>query len=178
MSKPSYRLKVTLQGSKPPIWRRLEVAGSTTLARLHEIIQVSMGWTNSHLHQFEVGGESFSDPEFELDDARSERGTRLNQVASAPKDRFMYEYDFGDGWQHVILVEQIGPPAPGVGYPRCVTGKRACPPEDVGGIWGYAEFLDALRDPEHPEHETMVEWSGGDFDPEAFDVDAVNAALQ
>jgi len=92
--------------------------------------------------------------------------------------KFLYEYDFGDGWEHELLVEKILPAEPGVGYPRCLKGKRACPPEDVGGVWGYADFLEIMRDPNHPEHEDMLEWVGGEFDPEVFDLEEVNAELE
>ncbi|HRV94457.1 MAG TPA: plasmid pRiA4b ORF-3 family protein, partial [Anaerolineae bacterium] len=103
---------------------------------------------------------------------------RLNQIAPGEKTKFVYEYDFGDSWEHVILVEKILPPEPGVHYPRCIKGKRAGPPEDVGGIWGYEDFLEAIKDPKHPQHEAMLEWAGDDFDPEAFDMSGVNEALE
>jgi hypothetical protein len=109
---------------------------------------------------------------------QDERKFKLNQIAPREKHKFIYEYDFGDSWEHVILVEKILSPEPGATYPECVKGRRARPPEDVGGIWGYADFLEAIRDPTHPEHESYVEWIGGEFDPEAFDLDEVNAALR
>ena len=102
----------------------------------------------------------------------------LQQVVSRVKDKLIYEYDFGDSWEHELLVEKILPLEEGKRYPVCLTGKRACPPEDCGGIWGYASLLEAIRDPEHPEHEEMVDWVGGEFDPEAFDLDEVNRELQ
>jgi hypothetical protein len=174
-----YQLKITLKDSKPPIWRRVEVADDITLARLHRIIQVAMGWTDSHLHMFSVGQTDYGVPypggEGEL---RDERRYKLSQLLTAPKQKLSYEYDFGDSWSHEVLLEQLREPEPGVAYPRCVTGKRACPPEDCGGVWGYAEFLEAIADPEHPEHEELLEWVGGEFDPAAFDVDEVNAGLR
>jgi hypothetical protein len=176
-----YQLKVTLKGSKPPIWRRLLVPDDVTLARLHHIIQAAMGWWDYHLHQFIVGGNYFGvpDPEyFDWIDMQDERKFKLNQIAPGEKHKFIYEYDFGDSWEHVILVEKVLPPEPGATYPSCIKGRRARPPEDVGGIWGYADFLEAIRDPSHPEHESYVEWIGGEFDPEAFDLDEVNAALR
>lgn len=174
-----YQLKVTLKGSKPPIWRRFQVRGSTTLAKLHRILQIVMGWEDYHLHQFIVGGVYYGvpDPDWDLD-VKSERWVKLEQVVSDVKDHFVYEYDFGDSWEHEIVVEKVVPPEPDVRYPICLTGKRACPPEDVGGIWGYPEFLEAIHNPEHPEHEAMLEWIGGAFDPEAFDLEAVNQALR
>jgi hypothetical protein len=176
---PIYQLKITLRGSKPPIWRRVQVSGDITLYKLHQVIQVAMGWTDSHLHQFTAGGIDYGEsaPEWGME-VKSERRAHLNQVAPAEKARFTYEYDFGDSWDHEILVEKIVPPEPGVHYPTCLTGKRACPPEDVGGIWGYEGFLESLRDPKHPEHDEYLEWVGGEFDPEAFDCAGVNAVLQ
>ena len=174
-----YQLKVTLKHSKPPIWRRIEVPGNTRLDQLHDILQVTMGWWNAHLHQFTVGGTYYGEPHPDYGfDMRDERKVRLNQIAPGEKSRFVYEYDFGDSWEHVILVEKILPPEKGVHYPRCIKGKRACPPEDVGGMWGYDEFVAAVKDPDHSEHEDMLEWWGDDFDPEAFDLEEINEALQ
>ena len=172
--KSIYQLKITLVGSKPPIWRRLLVPGSVTLETLHDIIQVAMGWTESHLHQFIVGDVYYSNPGFELDHAKDEDEFKLNQIAPREKKSFVYEYDFGDGWEHRVVVEKILPPEEGQSYPVCLKGKRACPPEDCGGIWGYAEFLEAISDPEHESHEEMLDWIGGDFDPEEFDPAAAN----
>lgn len=174
-----YQLKVTLKGSKPPIWRRIQVRGSTTLARLHRILQIVMGWEEAHLHQFIVDGIYYGEPDPDWDlDIKSERRVRLEQIVSAVKDRFIYEYDFGDSWEHIIVVEKILPAEAGQRYPRCLTGRRACPPEDVGGVWGYLYFLEAISDAQHPEHEAMLEWVEDDFDPEAFDQEAVNRQLK
>ena len=178
MNVPIYQLKVTLKGSKPPIWRRIQVSSDTRLGKLHRILQVVMGWTDSHLHQFIVGQTYYGvpDPDFDTD-VRSERTVPLNRVLQEPKDKIVYEYDFGDGWEHEVLLEKVLPPDPATRYPVCLTGKRACPPEDCGGIWGYAEFLEAIMSPDHEEHESMLEWIGGSFDPEEFDVDDVNNSL-
>jgi Plasmid pRiA4b ORF-3-like protein len=173
-----YQLKVTLKYSKPPIWRRVQVLSDTTLFRLHQILQMVMGWTNSHLHQFIVRGAYYSLPDPEFGTAQDERKVKLGEIVSAPKRRFTYEYDFGDSWLHEILVEKIASPEPGVKYPVCLAGQRSCPPEDCGGVGGYGEFLKAIRDPVHPEHESMLEWIGGSFDPEAFDVDKINRQLK
>ena len=174
-----YQLKVTLKYSKPPIWRRIEVPGNTRLDKLHDILQTTMGWWNAHLHQFIVGGTYYGEPHPDYGfDMRDERKVKLNQIAPGEKSKFVYEYDFGDSWEHVILVEKVLPPEKGVHYPRCIKGKRACPPEDVGGVWGYDDFVEAVKDPNHPEHEDMLEWWGDDFDPEAFDLEEVNEALQ
>lgn len=179
--KSVYQLKVTLDGSKPPIWRRILVPGNTTLYNLHDILQIVMGWENYHLHMFTIDGQIYGDPE---DDEYGDLGTkdetryRLDRLGLREKSKFSYEYDFGDSWDHTILVEKILPPENGVHYPVCIQGKRACPPEDVGGVWGYQGFLEAIADPEHEEHEEYLVWIGGEFDPEAFDLDEVNQALR
>ena len=174
-----YQLKITLKDSKPPIWRRVEVPDTVTLAQLHQIIQVAMGWYDSHLHQFTVGRAHYGVPDpDDFEEVRDERRVTLDQILTGPKQKLVYEYDFGDGWEHVVLLEKAVPPEPGVPYPRCTAGKRACPPEDVGGVWGYESFLEAIRDPQHPEHAEMLEWVGGEFDPELFDLAAVNKALR
>jgi hypothetical protein len=175
---PIYQLKITLMGSKPPIWRRVQVPGSISLYKLHQILQVVMGWEESHLHQFKFGRVYYGEPDPDFrDDMKNERRAKLMEVAPNEKDRFIYEYDFGDSWEHDILVEKILPAEPGTAYPFCLTGKRACPPEDCGGVWGYESLLEAIRDPNHPEHEEMLEWVGEDFAPEAFSLDETNEAL-
>ncbi len=174
-----YQLKVTLKGSKPPIWRRIQIASNISLAKLHRILQTAMDWTDSHLHQFVVGETYYGTPASEFDfEVKDEGKIKLSQAAPGVKKKIVYEYDFGDGWEHEILVEKILQSEPGVRYPVCLAGKRACPPEDCGGIWGYESLLEALRDPEHPEHNDMLEWIGGDFDPEAFDLDSINQDLR
>lgn len=177
-----YQLKVTLKNTRPPIWRRVLVPGNVSLEKLHDILQVVMGWEDYHLHQFIVGDTYYGtrDPDAGIwgMEARSERAARLSQVAPAEKSKFTYEYDFGDSWYHDILVEKITPPEKGVSYPVCIKGKGACPPEDVGGIWGYYAFLEAIKDPSNPEHGDMLEWAGGSFDPEEFDLEGINQALK
>ncbi|RJP48479.1 MAG: plasmid pRiA4b ORF-3 family protein [Anaerolineaceae bacterium] len=174
-----YQLKVTLRGSKPPIWRRLLVSASTTLDRLHQIIQIAMGWTDSHLHQFimENGNYSIPGPE-DWEPVFDERRYRLNQIVPSEDYKFVYEYDFGDSWDHEILVEKILPIESTVKYPVCIKGKRACPPEDVGGVWGYDSFLDAMSDPNHKEHDFYFKWWGDDFDPDEFSIEKVNRFLR
>jgi hypothetical protein len=177
-----YQLKITLLHSRPPIWRRVLVPGHFTLHKLHLVIQLAMGWEGGHLHHFLVDGQYYSCPyqgsdEEDTGDADSRRVT-LAQIAPREKRKFVYEYDFGDSWEHEILVEKILPPEPGAKYPQCVKGKGACPPEDVGGVWGYANFLEAIHNPEHEEHEMYLEWIGGEFDPEAFDLERANLALK
>ncbi|MFZ6026847.1 MAG: plasmid pRiA4b ORF-3 family protein [Chloroflexota bacterium] len=184
--KKIYQIKVTLRDSKPPIWRRLLLSEETSLATLHKVIQIAMGWEDYHLHMFEIAGQSYGvpeDDEFGDFDVKDETRHRLGQMNLPEKAKFSYEYDFGDSWAHTILVEKILPadsPAGSAGfhYPTCTAGKRACPPEDVGGIWGYEEFLQAIADPGHEEHEDMLAWIGGEFDPEAFDIEQVNASLR
>lgn len=172
-----YQLKITLQDVRPPIWRRVLVP-DCALEELHDVIQVAMGWTNSHMHDFEVGGKRYTDvraaDELEMED---ESQALLSTVIPKEKFKFGYTYDFGDDWRLEILVEKILPTAAGREVPVCVDGKRACPPEDVGGPWGYADYLLALADPKHTNHKDMLEW-GGVFDPEAFDLDEVNKELR
>jgi len=173
-----YQLKITLKEIKPPVWRRVLVP-DCTLDDLHEVIQIVVGWENYHLYCFKVGGRQFTRPdmddgELNMEDASS---TTLGMVLRREKDKFVYQYDFGDDWRHEVLVEKVVEPEPGQKYPLCVKGSRACPPEDVGGPWGYAEYLEALADPEHEDHEGVLDWRG-EFDPEAFDLKAVNRALR
>ena len=172
-----YQLKVTLKDIKPPVWRRLLVP-DCSLTELHAVIQAAMGWENYHLYDFEVGGEHYTDPrgmaDLEMEDASR---AKLSQFAPEGKAKFRYTYDFGDNWQHEVLVERVVSPEEGQTYPACIDGERACPPEDVGGTWGYMEFAEAIDDPEHERHEEFTEWRG-EFDPEAFDADAVNEQLK
>jgi hypothetical protein len=176
---PVYQIKVTLDGIRPPIWRRILVRSDTTLGQLHPILQVVMGWADYHLHQFIVEQRYYGvpDPDYPLE-MHDETGVKLNEIVPSGKSRFRYEYDFGDSWLHTLLVEKVLAPEPGQYYPVCIKGKRACPPEDVGGIWGYGDFLEAVRTPDHPEHEDMLEWVGGEFDSEAFDLRQVNEGLR
>ncbi len=170
-----YQLKVTLQNVRPPIWRRFTVRDDVTLLKLHDLLQAIMGWTDSHLHQFVIGGKRFSRPEFDLPPPRlDERKARLRDVLRKPNDRLTYEYDFGDSWEHAVVLEQVLPHEPRARYPVILAGKRACPPEDCGGAHGYGHLLEVLAAPEHPEHQDLREWAGGNFDSEHFDVGALN----
>lgn len=174
-----YQLKIELQEIEPTIWRRVLVPGSITLAQLHEVIQTAIGWTNSHLHQFIVGADSYSDPEFEIEGTRSEYRYRLARLAPRVRNTIAYVYDFGDGWEHQIRVEHIiedDKRYPGT--PVCLEGKRSGPPEDCGGPWGYEKFLEAIGNKKHPEHKELLRWIGGSFDPEYFDPGEVNALLR
>lgn len=170
-----YQFKITLLDSKPPIWRRIQVK-DCTLDKLHEHIQTALGWTNSHLHHFRIGEQLYGDPDlmqenFEEMGYKDSTTTRISDILpkAAKRFRFGYEYDFGDSWDHEVVFEGLVPAEPKKKYPLCVEGARACPPEDCGGIWGYADFLEAIRNPEHEQHEELLEWAGGSFDPEAFD---------
>lgn len=182
---PTYQLKVTLAGSEPPIWRRLSVPGDANLGWLHAVLQVALGWTNSHLHQFLAGQVRYTNPEYtdgligEDSPERDEAKAILMAVAPAEGAHFTYEYDFGDSWEHEIIVEEILPPAPAAAPGAlCLEGARACPPEDCGGIWGYADLLKILKNPKHPDHKEMKGWLGKAFDPENFKQAAVNSWLR
>jgi len=169
-------LKVTLRHLKPPIWRRILVRGGMTLGDLHVAIQVAMGWQNGHLHAFDVGGEQYGEPG-SMDDLADENRLTLNRLIKMGVSRFGYTYDFGDDWEHEIQIEHAVPPSTATAFPACVAGKRGCPPEDCGGPFGYAELLEILATPDHPEREERLEWIGGDFDPEAFSASATDATL-
>ena len=177
-----YQIKVTLLGTSPPIWRRLLVPADLTLERLHDVLQVAMGWENCHMHEFCIGSQRFGKPD--LDEmslggpaTASERTARLYTVLGKVKAKAVYTYDFGDSWEHEIVVEKKLAPEPGRRYPECVDGRRQGPPEDCGGLDGFYNLLEAISDPEHGEHEELTDWLGDDFDPEAFSIDEVNIGL-
>ena len=173
----AYQLEITLRDVHPPIWRRLEVPALLPLPVLHDAFQVAMGWTDSHLHLFRAGDRIWCPLEADSSEAigNDTAGVLLAQIAPRRGSRFVYEYDFGDDWIHDVLVEAVldGAP-PGL---RCLEGKRACPPEDCGGPWGYAEYLEILADPDHEDYEERREWFG-DHDIESFDLGEANALLQ
>jgi hypothetical protein len=179
-----YQLKITLKHIHPPIWRRIQVKADVNLQLLHYIIQEAMGWTNSHLHQFVVDGEFYSeqhDDDWEMD-TKDSSTVKLNSILSSKDDKISYEYDFGDGWEHEILLEKILSSDKKYIYPVCLTGKRACPPEDCGGIGGYEDLIETLSNPKDPEHQEMCNWlgldKGSDFDLEEFDLEEINAGLK
>ena len=169
-------LKVTLRGTKPPVWRRLLMPGAMTLGDLHQAIQAAMGWHDYHLHAFEIDGRQYGDRRT-VDDVADENRLALSGLVKSGVARFAYTYDFGDGWEHTVVIEKTVPAADSSPYPACVAGKRNCPPEDCGGVWGYRDLLEALADPAHPEHRERIEWLGEAFDPDDFDVQIANAAL-
>lgn len=169
-----YRFKISLCKTKPPIWRRIETHDAT-IEQFNELIQTAMGWTNSHLHDFEFGGSRYTHPRLHqdgLDDFGSESyaGKTISEwiEQSGGTLKVKFRYDFGDGWEHDIVLEATLPAEANVEYPRCVTGKLACPPEDCGGVWSYYDLLEALSDPEHERHEDLLEWVGA-FNPTHFD---------
>ena len=177
-----YQMKMSLLDTRPPVWRRLLVPAGLTLEVLHDVLQLAMGWYDSHLHEFRVGQKRFGKPDPEdqlmgLPTVTDESTTYLFMVLGKARAKAVYTYDFGDSWDHAILVEKVLPPEAGVAYPICVGGKRHCPPEDCGGIPGYYNLLEVIRDPTHEEHEEMMDWLGGEYDPDAFSVDQVNRKL-
>lgn len=176
-----FQLKISLVGvSKPPVWRRLLVPAEIRLNDLHEAIQAAMGWEDSHMHVFTTDSAEYGLPDPELGH-RDERRASLGGLLKGKGDRLRYTYDFGDGWEHDVLVEKVRAAEPDVLYPICPTGKGACPPEDCGGVWGYGHLREVLSDPAHEEHEDMLEWLGLDsaseFDPTGLDVEEINGAL-
>jgi hypothetical protein len=178
-STPIYQLKVTLKDTKAPIWRRFLVPGNVTMRRLHDILQVVMPWQDMHLYMFEVGREYIGEPDpEEWREVRPAKTTKLGQAAPAAGAKLVYEYDFGDSWRHDILVEKVLPAQPGADYPVCVAGRRASPPEDCGGAWGYEEMLAVIANPAHEEYDSTMTWLGGEFDPDVYDVAEINTILR
>lgn len=183
-----YELRITLQEIRPPIWRLVQVPDTLRLSRLHDVLQTAMGWTDSHLHRFEKDGMHWGVREHEGDDGieiLDESRTTIGAALTTPSDSMLYVYDFGDNWRHNVELEKILP-ASGVVRPVCIAGERHCPPEDVGGVPGYAEFLEVIFEPGHEEFEHYVRWAGGPsalnrsvgrFQPEEFNVIAVNDAF-
>ena len=178
-----YQLKITLRGSKPSIWRRVLEERTATFLDLHLIIQSAMGWDNSHLYEFNVFGTRIADldPDFDDDfgmkklDASS---ITIGDTFEEPGKKFTYEYDFGDGWIHQIAVEKILPRDSKLKYPICIAGKMNCPPEDCGGIWGFYNLIEIMKDKKHPEYQHYLEWLGGKYDPEYFDKEEINLELE
>jgi len=211
MSQKIYTIRVALRGSKPPIWRKLAVPAEITLGQLHEVIQIAMGWTDSHLHGFTVKDDSLKRSREEVErmleqgrwnevfsasrgmrvfgpsttpfgdpmgsDDEDEDAVTLAEVCPKVKSKLTYEYDFGDSWEHLITVQKIEDPKQGVAYPVCLSGKKASPPEDCGGIFGYYDMLEVINDPSNEGYEDCREWLGDDFDPEAVDLEEINACL-
>ena len=181
VSVPIYQIKITLKHSKPNIWRRIEVPSNISFLQLHYCIQEAMGWYNCHLFQFIVK-EAIAwtvdtiiampyDDDFNLNGDYKADETLINKYLKVEKDKLIYEYDFGDGWEHDIVLEKILQAQPDLAYPRLTAGKCACPPEDCGGIWGYYEMVKAINNPKHPNHDDMIEWIEADeWDVKEFDL--------
>lgn len=176
-------LEVTLLDIKPRIWRRFAIAADVTLADLHDAIQCVMGWDDAHLHEFAVKGKRYGVPDLDGgfdddDELRDEAEYTLQKVLGCKGAKFRYTYDFGDNWEHEIKVEDIREPETGAKYPACLAGERACPPEDCGSAWGYGTLLKILKNPKHKEYKERMEWLGGSFDAETFDIEKVNKLLR
>ncbi len=176
-SKKVYQFKITLEEITPAIWRRVQVESDITLRQLSFIIQTAMGWAGGHLHLFYIGAAQYSAPHEDSEGVKDDSKTALAKLPAKALKKFSYEYDMGDGWRHVIELEATLPAEPGKTYPLCLAGARACPPEDCGGIPGYEDFLAAIKDKKHPEHKEKLDWIGGDFDPELFDLEETNSGL-
>ena len=173
-----FQLRITLVDVEPAVWRRLLVPAGVRLAKLHDMFQAAMGWTNSHLHSFTIGDDRYGmqfdeQPEGEIDEKEV---TVLRAIGEHPS--FAYEYDFGDSWEHEVIVEDFVRTPFGLKHAVCVDGQNVCPPEDCGGAGGYADLLEVLANPAHEEHDHLVDWVGGTFDSTLFDLAAVNVALQ
>ncbi len=175
-----YAVKISLKGVKPMVWRRVQVRSDCTLRELHYVIQIAMGWGHAHLHEFTIDGESYGEPNAMEggfgDETQDDSKVRLNRVAG-PGSKFEYCYDFGDDWRHTIKIENIALVLEGAKTPFCLTGVGACPPEDCGGVWGYAELLETLAGADSAEKDEMLEWLGGDIEPAWFDLEEVNVRL-
>ena len=180
------RLEVQILGIEPVISRSLELPRDLNFAQLHEVLQAAFGWTDSHLHQFIVGGLVIGAPEYLEEDAYGPRVIEATEVhlrdlrfpyGPDAQLEILYQYDFGDNWQHRLILSEV-PPAEGVKYPRCIAGSRSCPPEDVGGDIGYEAFLEVWRDPDHEDHADNRRWAGRKFDPERFNLEATNRAIR
>jgi len=178
-----YQLKISMLNIKPPIWRRVLVESDISLAMLHRIIQTVMDWKDSHLHEFTTPDQrtfiwktGHLKEFYRGGELQDEQQVKLNNVLTKEKDRLLYTYDFGENWEHVILLEKILPREEGKFYPICLKGKRAAPPEDSGGPLGYEGYLEALADPDNEEHEALLEYWGG-LESETFDLAAINRAL-
>ena len=175
-----YQFKITLKGTEPPIWRRIQIPETYTFWDLHVAIQDAMGWEDYHLHEFEFTDPStriktrIGIPDEESDsEILPDWKQKIAKWFSLETRQAKYTYDFGDGWKHLVELEKILARDQNTNYPICIDGEKACPPEDCGGVWGYYELLKAIKDPKHERHEELLEWVGGEFDPEHFDVEEI-----
>lgn len=179
------RLEARIIGIEPAVTRTLELPRDLNFAQLHEVLQAAFGWTDSHLHQFTLGGLIVGAPEVIEDENYGPRVLEATEIrlrdlsfpyGATPSLEITYDYDFGDNWKHLLILRPTQP-VDGVKYPRCIEGKRGCPPEDVGGTGGYTQFLEAWLDPHHEDHKANRQWAGRKFEPEGFDLDATNKAI-
>lgn len=182
MKNKIFLLEISLLDCKPSIWRKVMVPADIQLEDLHKVIQSTMGWSNSHLHQFIQGGIFYLpghsvDTEWQEEDEIHYKGILLSALLSSENEKIYYEYDFGDGWVHEIVLEKILPVEKDTKYPICTSGEMDCPPEDCGGAGGYQEILKILKQPDHEEYDTYIEWMGEDYDPTHFDIKFVNELL-
>lgn len=171
----AYQFKITLKEVDPPIWRRIQVQ-DCTMETFHVLVQIAMGWENGHMHEFVVGKRHIGEP-FDVD-IEDETSVRLSDIIPTlgKKKSFEYVYDFGDDWRHSIVFEGTKPPNPKLKHPACIAGERACPPDDIGGPYGYEDFLEAISDPDHDRHEDMLDWMG-EFDAEEYDAQAATKEM-
>jgi len=182
MTKKIFQIQIALKGFKPKIWRRILIPSDLLLSDFHMVIQKTMGWTNSHLHQF-IKNRTFYTLRMQDDDLWDEmdnvdyKKMKISDLLKIEKEKIVYEYDFGDSWEHDIILEKILPIDNNIKYPVCLTGKMNCPPEDCGGVWGYSDMLEVLKNPDHEEYESYIEWLGEEFDPEFFDKNEINKLL-
>ncbi len=182
MMEKIFQIQIALRGFKPKIWRRIQIPSDLLLSDFHMIIQITMGWTNSHLHQFIKDGTFYTvrmqDDDYwdEMDNVDYEK-MKVSDLLNKENEKIIYEYDFGDGWEHDIILEKILPIDNRLQYPICLTGKMSCPPEDCGGVWGYSDMLEVLKDPKHKEYESYIEWIGEKFDPKYFNKNEINELL-
>ena len=174
----AFDIVVSLVNTEPVVWRRLLLPRNITLPKVHEALQIAIGWENYHLHCFVVDKQRFGPVDPDFDDVMiDERRKRLDSILNESNDRIRYEYDFGDGWEHLIVLKDVFDVESGYPLPICIDGEGACPPEDVGGPHGYIEFLEAIRNKTHPRHDELVTWIGGEFDASFFDIHASNVLL-
>ena len=183
LSNDVFQIHVELLDTEPKVWRRLLVPPQFTLRRLHQAIQIAMGWSNEHMHEFRVGKQTYGEPDedhdsFGITRRKDERHVVVSELLASVGSKAFYTYDFGDSWEHRIALEKRVRADPETIYPVCIAGEMACPPEDCGGIPGYHELLEAIRDPGHERHEEMLEWLEEGWNPEHFSIEAVNRRLQ
>jgi len=176
----TYKIKISLLDLEPEIWRIIEINSDAGLLDLHAVIQTAMGWTNSHLHHFiknnvfyALPTEGSEDLEYETID---EETVKISDIISKKNEKIIYEYDFGDGWEHIVELLEISEKK--IKFPKCLDGGNACPPEDCGGVPGYENLLEVISDPENEEYEDMIEWLGGEFEPSHFNVDEANKRVK